>query len=607
VWVACYVAKDSHERKEKSLIKQYMGIIRRWLWLLLLTTLLTSTVAYTVARQQPPGYTALARLIVGPGIDGINPDLNALRTGGQLMQTYAELVTTRPFLQGVIDQASLPLTTNQLERQINVRADETTQILNISVQDLEPERAVTIVNTIANMLVQMSPSGAAGSEQQIRIRMADRIAELEQDAIAIEANVKKLQADLEATTNPAVRAVLEEKLSQERTYLSQARQTLASFYNTLRDSFTNQVKIIELAAEADPIASNLSLTVLMAGLAGLILALVIIVAYEYFNNTIATAEDLALAVDIPLLGAIAKHKPLASVERTHPARQAVPDSLVPAALRPMYETRKNFVVQALPESRTTENYRMLGGKLLLSRYRAKQMDYREVADNQDEPLVATPHATVRYPLGSVVFSGVQINEDTSEIPANLAVILAQTGHRVILVDANLHQPTIAQKFGIDDVEGLTTVLMGRTKQAKLIPIDWAPNLFVLPSGPETSNPFELLVSTRMANLITELENQADIVLITASPLLSYADSLILASRVDGVIIVMRSGRANREVVRDIVASLHSLDAHIIGAILDYNHAARPSFFARQQGHPAEMETPSELAQKATHLLRSAKS
>jgi Mrp family chromosome partitioning ATPase len=111
----------------------------------------------------------------------------------------------------------------------------------------------------------------------------------------------------------------------------------------------------------------------------------------------------------------------------------------------------------------------------------------------------------------------------------------------------------------------------------------------------------------MANLITELENQADIVLISASPLLSYADSMILASRVDGVIIVMRSGRANREVVRDIVASLHSLDADIIGAILDHNHAARPSFFARQQAQLAEMETSSELAQKATRLLRSAKS
>jgi capsular exopolysaccharide synthesis family protein len=499
------------------------------------------------------------------------------------------------------------LTTNQLERLIDVRADETTQILNISVQDFDPVRAMTIVNTIANTLVHMSPSGPEGSEQQMRVRVADRIAELEQDAANIEANVRQLQADLEATTNPAVRVLLEEKLLQERTYLSEARQTLASFYNNFQDSFTNQVKIIELAAEADPIASNLGLTVLMAGLAGLVLALVIVVTYEYFNDTIATSEDLALAADIPLLGAIAKHKPLTSADAPHPAKQAVPDSLVPAALRSMYETRKNFVVQALPESRTTENYRMLGGKLLLSRYRAKQMDYREVADDQDEPVVALPHANVKYPLGSVVLSGAQINEDTSEVTANLAVILAQTGHRVILVDANLHQPTIAQKFGIDDVEGLTTVLTGRSKQLKLIPIDWAPNLFVLPSGPETPNPFELLVSTRMANLITELENQADIVLISASPLLSYADSMILASRVDGVILVMRSGRANREVVRDIVASLHSLDADIIGAILDHNHAARPSFFARQQAQLAEMETSSELAQKATRLLRSAKS
>jgi capsular exopolysaccharide synthesis family protein len=235
------------------------------------------------------------------------------------------------------------------------------------------------------------------------------------------------------------------------------------------------------------------------------------------------------------------------------------------------------------------------------------MDYRELADTQDAPVVALPHANVKYPLGSVVISGAQIDEDPSEITANLAVILAQTGHRVILVDAYLHRPTIGQKFGISEGEGLTNVLRGWSKQAKLIPVDWAPNLFILPSGPIPPNPFELLVSNRMATLMQELESQADIVLITASPLLSYADSLILASRADGVIVVVHSGKANRETVREAVSSLRSLDADIIGAIFDYNQPARPYFFSRQQARPASPATLRKPEKNATNVLGSAKS
>jgi len=108
-----------------------------------------------------------------------------------------------------------------------------------------------------------------------------------------------------------------------------------------------------------------------------------------------------------------------------------------------------------------------------------------------------------------------------------------------------------------------------------------PNLSILPSGPIPPNPFELLVSTRMATLIKELESQADIVLVATSPLLSFADSLILASRVDGVVILLRSGTATRDMVRDTVESLRSLNARIIGTIFDYNRSVRKPVAGRQ--------------------------
>jgi capsular exopolysaccharide synthesis family protein len=572
------------------LIKQLLSILRRGVWLLLIAALLTSGITYLILQGQPPRYAASARLIVGPGIDAINPDLNDLRTGGQLMQTYAELVLTEPVLQAVVEQLQLAIGLDQLAGQIVVRADETTQILHIQVEDVVAEQAVAKVNALADILVQMSPSSTGSDEPQIKSRMASQISRLEQDVAKVEQTMADLQNELQAATTVERRLLLENRLEQERTYLADARRTLASLYGTFQDSYTNQVKIIERAIQASVLDSNLYLSVLMAGLAGAILALVLVVGFEYLNDTITTAEDLALAATIPLLGEIVKHPAPAGATR----RTQAPD-LASAA-------QKDLVVQRLPDSRTTENYRLLGSKLLISRYRAKQM-----ANDPSASLTAslTPEANGKNGLRSIVISGTQLEEESSEITANLAVILAQTGHRVILVDAYLHRPTIGPKFGLGESEGLAALLSDETKAPQLHPVTWAPNLLILPSGPVPPNPFNLLVSNRMATLMRELESQADLVLIAASPLLAYADSLILASRAGGVIIVVHSGQAKRETVREAVGNLRMLDANILGAILDFHRPASSRFFGRRSGAGPATVQPS--AQNATQLLKSANS
>ncbi len=542
------------ESRLKQLVKQYINIIFRWAWLLVLATLLTTGVAYAVSKGKPTMYEASARLIIGPGIDGINPGLNDLRTGGQLMQTYAELIATQPVLQKVISELKLNVDPDTLKLAVNVKTDDATQLLTIRVQDNDSAKAVKITDALANALVGMSPSGGDSAGNQIRLKIGEQIKKMDQNSGDIEAKIKKYEAQLQTSlttpTDVETRRIIQDQLAQQRTNLSDTQRTLAALFTTYQGSATNQVKIIEMPPLALPVDSNLHLKLLVAALAGLILASTIVFAFEYFNDTIRTTEDLASVTDIPLLGTIAKHKPLRG------------------------KVRERLVVQALSESRAAENYRMLGSKLLLSRYQAEQNGQRGVGESNVAALAEQLTTNATRPLHSVVLSSTQVSEDTSEIIANLAVILAQTGHRVILVDAYLHRPTISQQFGIVDDEGLTSVLAGWSKTPKLIPVDWTPNLSILPSGPIPPNPFDLLVSARMANLIKELESQADIVLIAASPLLSFADSLILASRADGVIILLRSARASRDTVREIVKSLRSLNAHILGTIFDYNPPAR---------------------------------
>lgn len=529
------------------MFQQYLSIVRRWLWLLALTTAVTSTSAYMLVKNQPIDYEADARLIVGPGIDSPNPNLNDLRAAGQLMQTYAELATTRPVLEKVVNELNSKFSPDDLKKMIKIKTDETTQILTIKVSGKEAIQTADTANAVAKLLMRISPAGAGGAEGQIKVQLNEQITGINQDITKFEATIKDLESKLQSTTDVNERRFIADQLTQSRAQLTESRRSLTTLYDATQASYTNKIQVIEYATSADAVDPGTRLVILMAGVAGLVLALLTVLAFEYFNDTIKSSEELSRVSNMPILGAIAKHKPLRGLGRDR------------------------LVVQAMPESRAAENYRMLGSKLLLSRYKAKSSTVRTVAGNLDIPGLTSATAGKNHEqVRSVLISGTQVSDDTSEIAANLAVLLAQTGHRVILVDAYLHQPTIGNLFGITDQIGLSGVLTTQSPTFKLNAVGWAPNLSILPGGPTPPNPFELLVSARMAELIKELENQADIVIVAASPLLSFADSLILASRVDGVVVVAQSGRARRDTVKDIVDSLHSLDAHLIGAIFDHN-------------------------------------
>src|SRR3989304_4394400 len=101
-----------------------LNILRRWLWLLILAALVTGLAGYLAVKDRPAAYQSSVKLLVGPGIDAPNPDLGALRTGGQLMHTYAELVETAPLLEAIIKELQLDVGAVQLGKMIDVRANQ---------------------------------------------------------------------------------------------------------------------------------------------------------------------------------------------------------------------------------------------------------------------------------------------------------------------------------------------------------------------------------------------------------------------------------------------------------------------------------------------------
>lgn len=171
------------------------------------------------------------------------------------------------------------------------------------------------------------------------------------------------------------------------------------------------------------------------------------------------------------------------------------------------------------------------------------------------------------PRSIVVTSSVP-QEGKSTTTANLALALTQAGLRVILVEADLRRPRLAEYLGLEGAVGLTDALVGRADLGDLLQPWGDGRLQVLASGPTPPNPSELLGSHQMGELMRELESRADLVLLDAPPLLPVTDAAVLTSHASGAIVVVRSGHTTREQAARAVEILRAVDAHVYGAVLN---------------------------------------
>lgn len=169
---------------------------------------------------------------------------------------------------------------------------------------------------------------------------------------------------------------------------------------------------------------------------------------------------------------------------------------------------------------------------------------------------------------TIMFTSAGPGEGKSTTAANLAVTLAQAGHAVILVDADLRRPVQHRVFALDQQKGLTTVLLGRCSLEEALQATAVGSLKALPSGPPPPNPSETLGSHAMEELLTTLRGMADYIIFDAPPVVAVADASILAPKVDGVVLVLRSRVATRQMAQGAKAQLDKVKARFLGAVLN---------------------------------------
>jgi len=171
-------------------------------------------------------------------------------------------------------------------------------------------------------------------------------------------------------------------------------------------------------------------------------------------------------------------------------------------------------------------------------------------------------------LKTILLAGGGFGEGTSFVIANLGVVFAQTGQRVIIVDCDLRKPQQHLIFNLDNQLGLTSILSGFKDPDNVLKAAPIAGVRILTSGPLPANPAELLGSQKMSQLIAGLKEKADVILLDASPLTVVADAAVLSKAVDGVLIVVRSRVASHDSVSKAKELLMNAKASILGVALN---------------------------------------
>lgn len=177
-------------------------------------------------------------------------------------------------------------------------------------------------------------------------------------------------------------------------------------------------------------------------------------------------------------------------------------------------------------------------------------------------------SSIDQEIKKIVVTSSGPGEGKSTTVANLAVVFAQQGKKVLLIDSDLRKPTVHYTFNFTNTFGLTNVLTRQSKLQDVIKESMEKNLYILTSGPIPPNPAELLSSRAMEHFLEEIEEEFDIILFDSPPLLAVTDGQILASKCDGTILVVGSGKTETDQAVKSKELLKAANSHILGVVLN---------------------------------------
>jgi capsular exopolysaccharide synthesis family protein len=311
---------------------------------------------------------------------------------------------------------------------------------------------------------------------------------------------------------------------------------------------TSNIKIVDRAEIPQlPFSPNKKRTLLLALMLGIGGGIFLIFALNYLDNSVKSPEEVEKLLRLPALGfipAVGSKAGLSYYQHYYSDRkkQQVEEKITSMELVNLKE----------PESTFAEHYRNIRTSLLLS----------------------TPGQSQRV----FVVTSALPQEGKTVTAINLAVAFTQLGKKVLVIDGDLRRPRVHKIFRIKNTVGITSFLVGHSRFEEIIyRYPGEPNLHVIPSGPMPPNPVELVISKRMAEMMSKLRQFYDYIFIDAPPLMGIADAILLGEHADGLLLVVHGGKTPRKVIEKAKAEIDKYNVKLFGVILNNVNLRRFSY------------------------------
>jgi len=354
----------------------------------------------------------------------------------------------------------------------------------------------------------------------------------------IRADFTKQYAEAQTQNLGAVNLkLLQQKIDTNKGFLENLQKQVSG-NDIVNRGTDNNISIAEIAIPNDAAVSPRRLTtVLAAFFLSTLFAMGLALFLEYLDDTIRTADEIENFLQLPALAAI-------------PTIDSVPRRkllLVGAGGEDEDDSNPNaeLLIHTDSKSSLAEAYRQLRTSILLS--------------------------TAGHAPKSLLITSSLPSEGKTTTATNTAISLAQTGAKVLIIDADMRRPRLHQVFNVTNGAGLSTLLSSEFDEATMLGVvqhDEKSKLHLMPSGPVPPNPAELIGSEQMTNLLKRLSNHFTHVVIDSPPIASFTDGVLIASMVDGVILVVHAGKSSRQVVKRSKQLLNDIGAKVLGVVLN---------------------------------------
>jgi polysaccharide biosynthesis transport protein len=396
------------------------------------------------------------------------------------------------------------------------RALPNTQLIEITVNDIDPQRAQTVANELATQLIHLSPISDQSKEPGRQEFVHERLNTLEAQIKETEAEIEKLQEDLANTFSAQQINDIQSQISSLQEKLNAMENNYGLLLSNTQQGAINTLTIIAAAElPTRPIGPMKGLTILLAAAVGFVLAACEAYLLEYLDETLKSPDDVARLFSAPIIG--------------HIFEQA----------------------DGMNENRLYD------------------------ADNANHPL-SEPFRALRtlidfaekdQPLKTILVTSPDIGDGKTSVAVNLALSMAQKDKKVFLLDADFRKPKINKLFNLANDKGLADLLFAGTAFNWDIGTEKVRKVAVLTAGNTPPDPAELLSSEKMDLFLSKLKEVADVVIIDGPPFF-VTDAMILASKVDRILLVVRPGHTRRSLAKASMEHIKLVGARVVGVVLN---------------------------------------